>query len=464
MSTPNGPLQEFFSQFNFHGYTYDPHTPALEEFKFLCQARQWGRRKIREHETALLLAVEREQDLRRSLAGLNMPLQEFFSQFNFYGYTYDPHTPVLEEFGFLCQAWQWGPSMIREQEMAFLIAVERERDLRGSLVGPNVFDFFRKYEFQRFTYNLDAPIQSEFQRLVKLRGWGEANLSKVAQQFNRAVVLDATEQSVLGTQEAGLLAHWLIEQECHGYRYLGGLPEIEFKKLVRVKRWKWNQVRREAGMDTRNEAWKESEEFNQLHTEFYEVVEEAFNLLLDSFCQIARFEPWQVLVGLYGPGLYGPEQGIIGLYGQELESMGKEAAKIILKSVFVNIFDFLDAFQEILRDPPTTDRWMLLQLLRPLAIELQFPNNSLLGVYSALTNRVFPLEIAEKDGTLVLLLHRIRVFWKGFRGLMKDFEEEAGYELQEAEAEGRVGIRRLLLSREWACFHSLRARQQAVPF
>ena len=88
----------------------------------------------------------------------------------------------------------------------------------------------------------------------------------------------------------------------------------------------------------------------------------------------------------------------------------------------------------------------------------------MLGVYSTLTNRVFPLQIAKEDGTLALLLHRIRVFLKGFKDLAEDFREEAGDELQEAEEEGRVGIRRLLLSREWACLHSLKAKQQAVPF
>jgi len=88
----------------------------------------------------------------------------------------------------------------------------------------------------------------------------------------------------------------------------------------------------------------------------------------------------------------------------------------------------------------------------------------MLGVYSALTHRIFPLQIAKEDGTLALLLHRIRVFLKGFKDLVEDFEEEAGDELQEAEEEGRVEIRRLLLSREWACLHPLIAKQQAVPF
>ena len=371
------PLQEFFSQFNFQGYTYDPDTPAFEEFKRLCQVRQWGWRKIRKHETEFLLAVEREQDLR--------PLQFFFSQFNFQGYTYDPDAPALEEFEFLCQARKWGPSKVRKHETAFWHAVGRGQDPRESVAGPNVIEFFRKYEYQQFTYDSDAPMQSEFQRLVKLRGWGEVNLSKVTKQFNEAVMLDVTERLVysaseatdsddleeatdsedleeatdsddleeatyyddleeatdsedqeeatdsedLGTEEVDLLADWLMEQECPGYTYLGGLPELEFRELVRAKGQEWNQARVEEGIDIEDEEWKDSVEFMLLRTEFYEVVEEAFNLLLDKFCQITGFKPWQVLVGLYGPEIYGPEQGIIELYVQGLESIGKRAAKIV---------------------------------------------------------------------------------------------------------------------------------------
>jgi len=97
-------------------------------------------------------------------------------------------------------------------------------------------------------------------------------------------------------------------------------------------------------------------------------------------------------------------------------------------------------------------------------MELQFPNNLMLGVYSALTTRVFPVSIAKEDGTLVLLLHRIRKFLKGFKLLMRDFREEAGDELEAAEEEGRVAIRTLLLSREWHSLQPLDAVHQAVPF
>jgi len=303
LAGPNRPLQEFFSQFNFQRYTYDPHAPPLEEFEFLCQERQWGPSKIREHEIAFLLAVEREKDLRGSLAGPNVFLQEFFSQFNFQEYTYDPHTPVLEEFKRLCQARRWGASKIREHETAFLHAVERGQDQRGSLPGPNVIEFFIRYEYQLFTYNLNAPAHSELQRLARLRKWGEANLSQVTEQFNKAVALDAREKSGyaasestdsedLEVQEVDLLVDWMRQQECCEYRCREALPELKFKKLK-----KWELVNEESEDSL---SWTDSCEFEPLHTGFNRVVEKVFNSLLNEFCEITGFTPWQVLVGLYG--------------------------------------------------------------------------------------------------------------------------------------------------------------------
>ena len=79
----------------------------------------------------------------------------------------------------------------------------------------------------------------------------------------------------------------------------------------------------------------------------------------------------------------------------------------------------------------------------------------MLGVYSALTNRVFPVRVAKADGTLALLLHFIKRVLKGFGGVMRGFKKEAGDELRAAKKEGRVGIRRLLLSREWDSLSNL---------
>jgi len=243
----------------------------------------------------------------------NGPLRDFFSQYNFTRYTYDPHRPALEEFERLCEARQWGPSKIRRHKTLFLLAAEREQDLRESLAGPNVIEFFREYEYQRFTYDFDAPTQSEFQRLVELRGWGEANLLRVTIQFNKAVELDAGEQSVYdadpGIQEVDHLADWLRGQKCRGYRYRGGPPELEFEKLVDVKRRKWKRTYAHLEHPP---LWKHSSEFESLRAGFYEVVERVFNLLLDKLCQITGFTPWQVLVVLYGEGE---------------ENVGKNAAK-----------------------------------------------------------------------------------------------------------------------------------------
>ncbi|RPA93926.1 hypothetical protein L873DRAFT_1815275 [Choiromyces venosus 120613-1] len=384
----------------------------------------------------------------------NRHLRQFFEQFNFERYTYNPSTDPRAEFNRLCEARQWGASKIRQRQTEFSIAIQAEQGLGQSSAGPEVIKFFRKYEYQLFAYDLHAPAQSEFQRLVGLRKWGQANLSKVKKQFNKALTLDsaahsASEPTALGhsdTPEVDLLADWLRKQECPRYRYLGDLPELEFKKLVSVRRSEWIQEdrlrnSRRLGMSMVGRGpWKGSPEFKLLRKEFYGVVEEVFNSLLDELCQITGLKRWQVLVGLYGEGKI---------------KVGIHEAKTILKKVFINIFDFLDVFKEILKNPPTTDGKKLLRILKPFAIELQFPSNLMLGVYSALTNRVFPIEVVDKKGTLVLLLHHIKTYLEKFEYIMEKFEEEAGDELAEAEEEGRVGVRRLLLSREWACLGSL---------
>ncbi|KAG0131500.1 hypothetical protein HOY82DRAFT_485191 [Tuber indicum] len=442
------PLSRFFEQFDFERYTYDPDIPAHEEFVRLCEARQWGPSKIRRYKAEFLLALSQEQD----------PLSQFFEQFDFERYTYDPDTPPRKEFDQfdrLCEARQWGPSKISHHETEFFLALSRELDRSGSSVGIEVIKFFRRYEYSLFTYDIDEPVQSEFQRLVGLRGWGNARLSKVTREFNDAVALDARGQSAYsasepttsenpGTLGEDLLADWLRARECPGYEYSGDLPELEFKKLADVKRREWLRCQRFAlGRDTSIEErrlWKVSSEFESLRNGFYAVVERVFNLQLGNFCRITGLTPWQVFVELYGNGQ---------------QDVGKQDAKTILHRVFINIFDFLDAFGETLKNPRTTNGKKALRKLKPLARELQFPSNLMLGVYSALTNRVFPLDAVDRQGTLVLLLQPIKVYLRSFDDVMREFDKEAGYELQEAEEEGRVGIRRLLLSREWDSLDSL---------
>jgi len=81
----------------------------------------------------------------------------------------------------------------------------------------------------------------------------------------------------------------------------------------------------------------------------------------------------------------------------------------------------------------------------------------MLGVYSAQTNRIFPIQAAKKDGTLVLLLRPIREYLNSFEIVMGAFKKEAGDELLVAENEGHAGVRRLLLSRDWVCLRPLRS-------
>ena len=119
--------------------------------------------------------------------------------------------------------------------------------------------------------------------------------------------------------------------------------------------------------------------------------------------------------------------------------------------MFINIFDFLETFREMLKNPPRTDFREVLPLLKPRAALLKFPNNRMLGVYSTLTDRVFPIEEAKEGRTLVLLLRPIKKYLRGSTGsrALGAFKKEAGDELRDAKKEGHVAVRKLLLSREW---------------
>jgi len=74
----------------------------------------------------------------------------------------------------------------------------------------------------------------------------------------------------------------------------------------------------------------------------------------------------------------------------------------------------------------------------------------MLGVYSAVTDRVFPPEGAKQGGTLSRLLRPIGRYLNESGEVSKAFKREAGSELREAKKEGHDAVRRLLLSRDWA--------------
>ena len=127
----------------------------------------------------------------------------------------------------------------------------------------------------------------------------------------------------------------------------------------------------------------------------------------------------------------------------------------MLKRVFINIFDFLETFRELFKNPRKTD---LKEVLRPLknpARELRFKNDMMLGVYSSLTSRVFPRKRANPKGTLALLLRPIGGYLGESDDVMQAFKRQAGGgELQEAKKGGHAGVREFLQSRDWPCFHS----------
>lgn len=110
-----------------------------------------------------------------------------------------------------------------------------------------------------------------------------------------------------------------------------------------------------------------------------------------------------------------------------------------------------------MNDATESERQNLIQLLSPAARALNFPDNAMLAVYSKFMDRVFPRDLAESDGTLILLLRLISRYFGAFDSVFGSFKREGGGDLVRAKEEGPAAVRRLLLSREWESLHGVRA-------
>ena len=115
-----------------------------------------------------------------------------------------------------------------------------------------------------------------------------------------------------------------------------------------------------------------------------------------------------------------------------------------LKSVHINIFDFLDVIGAV--TDATVDPWMRYSttLLSPSACSLKFPSDEMLAIYSAFTRKVFPRFRAKQDGMLVLLLHGTRQHLPVLDKVLDELEDEAR-DPSEAGDDGLGAVRKVLL-------------------
>ena len=115
-----------------------------------------------------------------------------------------------------------------------------------------------------------------------------------------------------------------------------------------------------------------------------------------------------------------------------------------LKSVHINIFDFLDVIGATTDAEANFYLRYYSKLLSPSACSLRFPSDEMLAIYSAFTRKVFPRFRAKQDGMLVLLLHGTRQHLPVLDEVLDELEDEAR-DPSEAGDDGLGAVRKVLL-------------------
>ncbi|KAG0127831.1 hypothetical protein HOY82DRAFT_624091 [Tuber indicum] len=347
----------------------------------------------------------------------------FFKKYNFERYAFEPGKPLEEEFQRLSEARGWGTGE----------AARHCGLLHNAVLLAEFFERFEDHgnEVGRYIYSPDAESCVEFQRLCMAKGWDEERIAVVRKEYDglMGVASEPREGSASDSEgdrekeevEGGAsnseddqakervfkghtaIAKFFVENQCPGYSYSYRSSEVEFRELAEVRETMWKAA---AGGRERKGTYKNTEEYKGLRREFEVAIEECF----DAFLGVERksmeekeTRPWETLAELLKVG--------------KAPMSRAEAAKII-KKTHVNIHDFTSLFEIHL--PPSVSILKRLMTTESHRIqELRFPNVAMLAAYSVLTGKVYNLRHAKTNGTLALLLQRLRGHFREFQCFMK---------------------------------------------
>lgn len=181
-------------------------------------------------------------------------------------------------------------------------------------------EFFEGYEFQRFTYDPSQPPEAEFTRLCDARNWGTQRRELIRMMFDD--VVNSSRQSTTRTAGSGTAAgssarvggsssinalrvsssaatdpnspirKFFLENSVPGYTYRGRSPHNEWRQLLKAKRWKPRECKREGT------------EENDLYINYLQVVEEEVDYLIERNLGVRNEElkPWQYLCQMFKVG------------------------------------------------------------------------------------------------------------------------------------------------------------------
>ena len=216
-------------------------------------------------------------------------LSAFFSSHNSEAYTYDPTSSPADEFERLCIARQWDETTKNENFEEYFSALHENSS-------SPVQVFFCKHRVPGFTYYPLMNQRREFDRLREARQWDGTKREEEALNEWRVATENADSPIVV----------FLRGREVSGYRYRSGRAEVEFRKLVGVRRRIWEQGEIEMGRDVKGREggrrWRASTELAELQEGFYGAVEEQFDQILGEITRLSGWRRDEVLVELFCVG------------------------------------------------------------------------------------------------------------------------------------------------------------------
>ncbi|KAI5792604.1 hypothetical protein DFH27DRAFT_527369 [Peziza echinospora] len=382
-------LATFFKAFERGTYIYSGENTPTVEYDRLCSVLQWGEKKANRHRAELMKIIAQSE----KATDAELPLSKFFAKYEFQGYKCNKDAKPTEEFSRLCAARRWGPVLISRAKSEFdgIMAAAGQHKAsasQGSGGGDNI---------------------------------GTPKKPKNTKQNQGSTISSPRSHSPIDLSKSPL-AEFFTSFNCSKYTYQGHSATVEFNNLTnQLTKDEWrNSNPYESGT-----YWKSAEHI-KLKRQFYETVEAQFD--------------WFVNIQSKRSGLKKHEYVAI-FFGLGQTPMDHETAKKLLEQINVNIYDFLDYHYQLFgleekitpmtgntkpnaeptKPPPskTPDPISNNAVAILPKMPTKFPSVNLLGIYCKVTGRVYDLEAARENGTLVLLLKHVGEYF--FRNARDNF-------------------------------------------
>ncbi|KAI5803629.1 hypothetical protein DFH27DRAFT_652768 [Peziza echinospora] len=433
-------LAAFFMRFQRGKYVFSgTNTPSVE-YDRLCSVLQWGKRKADRHRAELIQIINAKQA--EDIAMLSLEI--LINKFNAAGVQIHQNDAVGISKAIATEVNTLqitvGNDKVKLADLTKLIEAKFDRIIAAEIEKTNQAEllrgFFTKFEFHAYKYNQAAIPTEEFSRLCAARKWGPARISSAKREFD-GIMAAPSQHKTSGTTEPSTsqrsnnehninietlqntkntpniaaqqprqlgqkrkstpprqssrpdlskspLAEFFTRFNCSNYTYKGLSATVEFDRLT-------------------------NQEYYELKRQFYQTVEAQFDWFVDIQCKRTGLKKEEYVAIFFGLGQ---------------APMDVDTATKLLRSININIYDFLDYHYELFgleekitpgtdnakasREPTATLDPITNNALRTLPqMPTKFPSVVLLGIYCKVTGRIYDLKEARSNGTLVLLLKRV---------------------------------------------------------